>query len=126
MMTIQSFSSFQYGGIGGKSPGGLVGTLLISCDHRAKPIQDQPAEDVIVVTKQQSVSLDYCLRWNNASEKIIIEPSISPYRRFVGATRRDSAHSGYLHGIGVARNSAPVGDRNERKKRRSEEGVAGV
>jgi hypothetical protein len=59
MKTIQSFSLFQYGGIGGKSPGGLVGTLLISCDHRAKPIQDQLAEDVIVVTKQQSVSLDY-------------------------------------------------------------------
>jgi hypothetical protein len=42
-----------------------------------------------VVSIQQSVVLDYCLRWNNASQKVIIAATISTYRLAMGATECD-------------------------------------
>ncbi len=42
-----------------------------------------------VVSTQQSVVLDYCLRWNNASQKVIIAATISTYRLAKGAAECD-------------------------------------
>jgi hypothetical protein len=49
---------------------------------------------MIVVAMQQSVALDYCSGWNNASKKVTIDPRISPYRRSIGAIGRDFPQSG--------------------------------
>jgi hypothetical protein len=41
---------------------------------------------MVVVAMQHSVALDYCSRWNNASQKVIIAATISTYRLAMGAT----------------------------------------
>jgi hypothetical protein len=53
----------------------MMGVLLIGrIDHRAYEDSDQAVGSMIVVAMQQSVALDYCSGWNNASQKVIIAP----------------------------------------------------
>jgi hypothetical protein len=44
---------------------------------------------MIVVAMQHSVALDYCPKWNDPSQKVIIAAAISTYRLAMGATECD-------------------------------------
>jgi hypothetical protein len=58
-----------------------MGALLIGrIDHRPYSDSDQAAGSMIVVEMQHRVALDYCSKWNNASQKVIIAATISTYR----------------------------------------------
>jgi hypothetical protein len=68
----------------------MMGVLLIGrIDHRAYPDKTQAEGLNDCGCAATKCGLDYCLRWNNASQKVIITATISTYRVAMGATECD-------------------------------------
>jgi hypothetical protein len=66
-------------------------------EGHADPLQGS-SDALCVVVTQQGVSVDYCLKWNNASQKVIIATLISSYRQAINAMKARIADPCSKHG----------------------------